>query len=121
MRKLVLSFTLVAVALAQAGVASAQCAHAQAEAHGCIYTNMTSAVATGPLAEGSKVGRACGWNLLNLVAIGDLRIAKAMKDGGITNIANVSAIDLETVEILPVASFVLAPFYAKVCVVVRGE
>ena len=54
-----------------------RCGVAQAHTHGCLATIVkgpgTSEGATEPV----KQGRACAWNLLSLVAIGDVRVSTA--------------------------------------------
>ena len=67
---------------------------------------------SGDLARGSKEGRACGWNLLALISVGDVRITTAMEKGGITE---VSAVDHYAFELIP-------GFYgfSRYCTIVTG-
>jgi hypothetical protein len=61
----------------------------------------------------AREGRACAWNVLALVAVGDARISTAMRNGGITRLASVDY-----------ANFELVPWYlgfSRFCTVVRGE
>ena len=115
---LVLAFALVLMA----GSARAQdvgsfvnwgCQGVQSHANGCFVTSMQGPGEPGDIARGSKVGKACGWNLLALISVGDVRIETAMKNGGITR---VSSVDYE--------AFQLVPFlygYGRYCTVVTGE
>jgi len=83
-------------------------------ARGCLITaNVKGPGAPGALARGSKEGQACGYNILSLFAWGDVRIATAMKNGGITQI---SSADSKSFELVP-------GFYgfARYCTVVSGE
>ena len=86
--------------------------------HGCLMTHMKGPGAPGELARGSKEGKACAWNFLALFASGDVRIATAMRDGGITQI---SFIDYQVFELLPIASAYILPIYGRYCTVVTGE
>jgi hypothetical protein len=67
----------------------------------------------GELARGSRVGQACGWNLLALFTWGDVRISTAMRNGGLSKI---SSVDSKSFELLP-------GFYgvSRYCTVVSGE
>ena len=58
----------------------------------------------------SKTGKACGSNILGLVAMGDNSIEAAKKDG---NIKAVSFVDYDFFSVLG--------FYAKVCTIVKGS
>ena len=57
-----------------------------------------------------RIGKACGVNVLGIVATGDLSIEKAKRLGGIQRVATV---DKEVTSILGV--------FSKVCTVVTGE
>ena len=82
-------------------------------AHGCFLTSVKGPGFPGPLARGSKEGRACGWNLLALISVGDVRIQTAMRNGGISD---VSSVDSYSFELIP-------GFYgfSRYCTVVSGE
>ncbi len=94
------------------------CSMVSSHNHGCVVTRMKGPGFPGELARGSKVGKACAWNLLYLFAAGDVRIATAMSDGGISK---VSSVDYEVFELLPVTSAYVAPLFARYCTVVTGE
>jgi hypothetical protein len=89
------------------------CRVAKSPVQGCLFANVTGPGRPGPLARGSKQGKACGWNILALFAWGDLRIQTAMRNGGITQI---SSVDSSAFELLP-------GFYgvSRYCTVVSGE
>ncbi len=57
-----------------------------------------------------KMGKACGFNLLGIVALGDLSIEKAKRNG---NIQRVASVDKEV--------FSFLGLYSSVCVRVTGE
>ncbi len=89
------------------------CQVAWGPAHGCFLSDLKGPVAPGLHSRGTKTGKACGWNLLALFSVGDVRISTAMRDGGITK---VSAVDNEIFELIPF-------FYgfSTYCTVVHGE
>jgi len=81
---------------------------------GCLVAaNVKGPGAPGELARGSKKGQACGFNILALFSWGDVRIATAMKNGGISEI---SAVDSKSFELVP-------GFYgfSRYCTVVSGD
>jgi hypothetical protein len=83
-------------------------------AWGCFLTlNVKGPGAPGELGQGSKEGQACGYNVLALFSWGDVRIATAMKNGGITQI---SSVDSKAFQLVP-------GFYgfSRYCTVVSGE
>lgn len=82
-------------------------------AHGCLVGSVMGPGSSGRLAQGSREGRACGWNLLALISVGDVRVTTAMRNGGISE---VSAIDHYSFELVP-------GFYgfSRYCTVVHGE
>jgi hypothetical protein len=89
------------------------CKVTRAQVHGCFLGTVKGPGFPGPLAYGTREGRACGWNLLALISVGDVRIQTAMRNGGITEISSVDYY-----------SFELAPgFYgfSRYCTVVTGE
>jgi hypothetical protein len=130
MRIWILLLAALALPALLAGQAWAQgpCELARGHAHGCLWTSIKGPGSPGPHAPeydeyartgaSPKVGKACGWNLLHLVAVGDVRIATAMRDGGITKI---SSVDYQTNELLTGLSAVLQPLFARYCTVVTGE
>ena len=80
----------------------------------CFLTvNVRGPGAPGEIARGSREGKACGYNILALFSCGDVRIATAMKNGGITQI---SSVDSESFQLVPA-------FYgfSRYCTVVSGE
>ena len=89
------------------------CAVNVSDSHGCFMTNVKGPGGSGPLARGSKSGRACGYNILALFSWGDVRITTAMEKGGISE---VSSIDYDAFELIP-------GFYgfSRYCTVVNGE
>ncbi len=60
-----------------------------------------------------KLGKACAFNVLQIIALGDVRPATAALNGGITRIATV---DSEAFEILPYYAI-----FSQYCTIVRGE
>jgi hypothetical protein len=114
---------ILAGALAAAAVALASsegqaqqgmpCNIGKATAHGCLATNVKSPGTPGDLARGSRTGQACAWNLLRLVAMGDVRVATAQKNGGITQ---VSSIDSQTFELIPYWGV-----FTRYCTIVSGD
>jgi len=89
------------------------CRVTAAQAHGCFLGSLKGPGQPGELARGSREGRACGWNLLALFSVGDVRVSTAMRNGGISNI---SSIDYYAFELVP-------GFYgfSRYCTVVSGE
>ena len=89
------------------------CIITAAHAHGCFMTNAKGPGGSGPLARGTKSGRACGYNILALFTWGDVRITTAIQNGGISE---VSSIDYDAFELIP-------GFYgfSRYCTVVNGE
>ncbi len=67
----------------------------------------------GPEASGSRTGEACAWNLLRLVAVGDVRVETAKRNGGISS---VSSIDSQTFELIPYWGV-----FTRYCTVVTGN
>ena len=90
------------------------CESVQTPAMGCILTaNVRGPGFPGELAQGSKEGQACAYNVLWLFAWGDVRIATAMKNGGITEI---SSVDSKSFQLLPILYG-----FGRYCTVVSGE
>ena len=89
------------------------CIVTASNAHGCFLTTARGPGAPGELARGSKEGKACGWNLLALISVGDVRITTAMEQGGISKI---SSVDHYAFELIP-------GFYgfSRYCTIVSGE
>jgi hypothetical protein len=63
----------------------------------------------------AKTGRACAFNVLRIVALGDARITTAASNGGITKI---SSIDSEALNILTTPWWAI---YGRYCTIVKGE
>ena len=89
------------------------CAITDSPAHGCFSSSLRGPVAAGEPGIPTKQGEACGWNLLALISVGDVRITTAMKNGGITKITSV---DKRVFELIP--GFY---GYSRYCTVVNGE
>jgi hypothetical protein len=115
-------FLAGALALAMVAVSSTEgraqqgtpCNIGKATTHGCLLTaNVRSPGAPGPEASGSRTGEACAWNLLRLVAMGDVRVETAKANGGITK---VSSIDSKTFELIPYWGV-----FTRYCTVVSGN
>jgi len=90
------------------------CSINAAHTHGCALTYLQGPSMVGE--EGVRAvkrGRACAWNFLALVAIGDMRVSTAMRDGGITRVATV---DYESIEAVPYYLGI-----SRYCTIVRGE
>ena len=118
MRNLILAglFAVGMLALAASDAQAQQgmpCNIGKATAHGCLGTMVKSPGTPGDEARGSRTGKACAWNLLRLVAMGDVRVATAQENGGITR---VSSIDSQTFELIPWWGV-----FTRYCTVVSGE
>lgn len=79
-------------------------------APGCLYSDMTGSIGTGPGTKTEKKGKACATNLMGLIASGDASVAAARSNGSITRVATV---DYDYFNILSV--------YTKSCTIVRGD
>ena len=89
------------------------CKVTRSVAQGCAIASVKGPIRPGPLERGSKTGEACGWNLLALISVGDVRVETAMRNGGISQI---SSVDYRTFELVP--GFY---GYSRYCTVVTGE
>lgn len=90
------------------------CNIGKATAHGCLVTaNVKSPGTPGTEASGSREGEACAWNLLRLVAVGDVRVETAKANGGISR---VSSVDSKTFELIPYWGV-----FTCYCTVVTGD
>ncbi|MCF6806837.1 TRL-like family protein [Thiotrichales bacterium 19S9-12] len=81
--------------------------------NGVVYTGVKGAPVSGQVdskVDGNKKGKACSMSILGLVAVGDMTVEKAAKDGGIEKI---SSVDYKTQNILGV--------YGKYCTIVHGS
>jgi hypothetical protein len=89
------------------------CKVTRSQIHGCFFGSVKGPGVPGALAYGTREGRACGWNLLALISVGDVRIQTAMRNGGISE---VSSIDYYSFELVP-------GFYgfSRYCTIVTGE
>ena len=86
---------LVLAAVGTLGVAGPQtqvCDVAATRGWACILTGVTSPGVSGPAARGRREGRACAYNILRLIAWGDVRVETARRNGSIREI---SSIDFE--------------------------
>jgi hypothetical protein len=99
-------------ALAQV-VGAPGCGVAEAHTHGCLVTIVEGPGRSESGASSTKKGSACAWNVLRLVAAGDMRISTAQRNGGITAI---SSVDYETFELVPYYGVV-----SRYCTVVSGS
>ncbi len=116
---LVIGFALWAPdAAAQMQNSPGGCAMVASHMSGCLVTNMGGPGETVSGAAAQKEGRACAINVLRMVAVGDMRIETAKRDGGITKI---STVDYESFEILPIQINFFPGLYGRYCTVVRGE
>jgi hypothetical protein len=122
MRSTAILLAALLLIAAPVGVASADlafklfntgCKVNASKVNGCVFGSTKGPGYSGKLARGSREGRACGWNLLALISVGDVRITTAMRNGGISHI---SAVDYYSFELLP-------GFYgfSRYCTVVSGE
>ena len=90
------------------------CQVGDAVTHGCVMTaNVMTPGQPGPQATGSRTGQACAWNVLRLVAWGDVRVATAMRNGGISEL---SSVDGKTFELVPYWGVL-----TRYCTVVSGN
>jgi hypothetical protein len=115
------AFALLAAEHASAqglvGSGSVNCGMAKSRTTGCLFqstTNPGAAISDG--ARPVKTGRACGFNVLQLVAIGDMRPSTDARSAGITKVA---AIESEAFEILP--GFGAYKIFGQYCSIVKGE
>jgi hypothetical protein len=114
-----LALGLVLVLCLPAGVSFAQgasvpfCSVAVSPVHGCVTTVIEGPGTHESASPATKQGRACAWNLLRLIAMGDMRISTAKQDGGI---AQVSSIDYKTFELVPYWGV-----FSRYCTVVSGS
>ncbi len=109
-----------AVTLLGAGIATAQgasvpvCNVVSGHTHACALTWIEGPIANiDDSVPSAREGRACAWNVLALVAVGDVRVSTAKRNGGITRVASVEY-----------DSFELVPYwqvYSRYCTVVRGD
>jgi hypothetical protein len=93
--------------------ASPTCLVAVSPLHGCLLTWMSGPGLNVSGTPSTKEGEACAWNLLRLVAMGDMRITTAMQNGGITNVSHV---DHKTREVIGWYGI-----YSRYCTVVHGN
>ncbi len=74
-----------------------------------LYTNVKGPVATGTTTRVDSVGKACAYNVLGFIAVGDASIHAAKKDGDIQHIASVNFSSLNILYL-----------YGRYCTLVRG-
>ena len=119
MRSLALVGTIAALSILAPRPALAQvvgapgCGVAEAHTHGCLVTVVEGPGRSESGAAAARQGRACAWNVLRLVAVGDMRISTAKRNGGISA---VSTVDYETFELIPYYGVV-----SRYCTVVSGS
>lgn len=115
---------LGAFALLAADRASAQalgqrfdCGMVKSRTGACIFQNtlMPGKAISDPV-KPIKTGKACAFNVLQLVGIGDVRASTAAESAGITRFASVES---EVFEILP--AFGVYKIFGRYCTVVKGE
>ena len=78
--------------------------------NGLLITAVTEAHSATSNPRANKIGKACSYNILGLVAVGDASIDTAKKNG---KIKKVSSVDREIFSILI--------FYGQNCTVVKGS
>ncbi|MCB0406526.1 MAG: TRL-like family protein [Bdellovibrionales bacterium] len=78
---------------------------------GLLYTTVQSPKRATPQPRGSKMGQACSFSALGLLALGDATVDRARHNGRISKIEDV---DRES-------SFFLAGLFASECTTVRGR
>ena len=100
MKKLFLLMTTLIVA---------SCASPSSELGRSIVFDTIEPITVTSNAKSSKVGEACGKNLLGLVTTGDISIEKARENG---NISSVTSVDKKVTGHI---------FIADVCTIVRGN
>lgn len=103
MKKIFLSTTLFLILI------FANCATIAYGPYGALFTSTTIGSAAGGK-EGNKIGEACAYSILGIVAYGDASIQKA-KSAGMIN--DVTTVDHSTFSILSI--------YAKMCTIVKGN
>jgi hypothetical protein len=74
-----------------------------------LISNLTEPVLVSSNIKGSKEGRACAENYVGIYAHGDMSIAAAAKNGGITKISSIDQVIENRI------------LFNKVCTIVRGE
>lgn len=93
--------------LLAASLVLAACVHPSTQIGNALFMQTTQPVLVSGNS-GTKVGKACGKNILGLLIQGDMSVDAAKKNGGITKVASV---DKE------IKSYAV---YAEVCTVVKG-
>ena len=99
------------------GTGTANCGLVKSRTQGCLFQNTTNpgtpfSNAVKPM----KTGQACAFNILQIVALGDVRASTAARNAGITKVASVES---EAFEVLP--GFGVYKIYGRYCTVVKGE
>lgn len=115
LKRALLALGLGAVALAASGcVPTSGCQGANSRTRACFFQQtMNPGKPVSSDAKPLKTGKACVFNVLRIVALGDARITTAAQSGGITKIAS---IDSEAFDVLSYWGI-----YARYCTVVKGE
>ena len=112
-RTALVAATFALLSLGSLACAPGPCSVWHSPVHGCIVTGITGPVAAGPAERGPRTGRACGYNVLQLFAWGDVRIRTAMDR---SSIDEVSTIGYETFELIPIVGILTG-----YCTIVTGD
>ena len=99
------------------GTGTANCGLVKSRTTGCIFQQTTNpGTPFSNDVKPTKTGKACAFNVLQIVALGDVRASTAARDAGITKVASVES---EAFEILP--AFGVYKLFGQYCTVVKGE
>ena len=116
-KRALLALGIGAVAFVASGCAGGGCGLAQSRTNACIFENsMNPGKAISSDAKPLKTGKACGFNVMRIVALGDMRVSTAAQSAGITKIASV---DSEVFNLITTPGWLA--IYGRYCTVVKGE
>jgi hypothetical protein len=77
---------------------------------GMLFTDTKDSITVTANTGTSKMGSTCAFNILGLVSTGDMSVETAKKISGISKVATVDY-----------SQFSILTFFAKTCVIVKGE
>jgi hypothetical protein len=115
LKRALLALTVGTVALGATGcLPTSGCQGANSRTRACIFQQtMNPGKPVSNDVKPVKTGKACAFNVLRVVALGDSRITTAASNAGITKIAS---IDSEAFDVLSYWNV-----YSRYCTVVKGE
>lgn len=114
-KRALLALGLGSIAVLASGcLPTSGCQGANSRSRACVFQQtMNPGKAISNDVKPVKTGRACAFNVLRVVALGDARATTAASNGGITKIAS---IDSEAFDVLSYWNV-----YSRYCTVVKGE